>query len=95
MSRVREIVFADEGQNIAPNHQEQHQTVSVDGWFEGYGDMFTVEDLAAIFHVSRKTVQKQCRRGDLPAISIGRRWYVPKAHLVEFLMSGSKLGVGE
>lgn len=89
MSKVTEIVFPDDA-NAPDDCEISAAPVSLSGWFEGYGDMLTVDDLAAILHISRKTVQHQCKRGDLPAVSIGRRWYVPKTRLVEFLMSGSK-----
>ena len=56
--------------------------------FAGYGDMLTVSDLAAILGVHKKTVQHQCARGDLPAVMIGRRWYVAKARLAELMMTG-------
>ena len=90
MSKIQEIVFPDEDERLVNELPEPKTPVSVDGWFEGYGDMLTVDDLAVILHVSRKTVQNQCRRGDLPAVLIGRRWYVPKTHLVEFLTTGRK-----
>ena len=91
MSKVQEIVFPEHDRDsTAPESHDITAPISIDGWFEGYGDMLTVDDLAAILHVSRKTVQNQCRRGDLPAIPIGRRWYVPKTHLVEFLTTGRK-----
>lgn len=89
MAKVTEIVF-DDDLSAADDSEMSAAPVSLDGWFEGFGDMLTVDDLAIILHVSRKTVQHQCKRGDLPAISIGRRWYVPKTRLVEFLMSGRK-----
>lgn len=87
MSKVHEIVFDDNVSGNGDGYEVNAPTVSLDGWFTGYGDMLTVDDLATILHVSRKTIQKQCKRGNLPAISIGRRWYVPKARLVEFLLN--------
>lgn len=93
MSKVSEIVFPTEYDEENSSPDLESAPISTDGWFTGYGDMLTIEDLAAIFHVSRKTVQKQCKRGDLPAVSIGRRWYVPKARLVEFLMCSSNHAV--
>ena len=95
MSKVTEIVFPDnEGAN-GDGFESSITPISTDGWFEGYGDMLTIDDLAAILHVSRKTAQNQCKRGDLPAVPIGRRWYVPKARLVEMLMTGRKPNAAE
>ena len=102
MSKVTEIptyalLNASGKQRFTPDLRNvgENEQISTDGWFDGYGDMLTVDDLSVILHVSRKTVQNQCRRGDLPAIPIGRRWYVPKAHLVEFLTTGRKPGATE
>ena len=61
----------------------------VSAMFEGYGDMLDVSDLAEILRINPKTVQRQCRRGDLPAIRIGARWYVPKIRLIEHVMGGA------
>lgn len=91
MAVVSEIVFSDIGSNDAPDLTQPQSQVSVDGWFDGFGDLLTVDDVAAILHVSRKTVQTLCKRGDLPAIKIGRRWYVPKIRLVEYLLTGQKI----
>ena len=87
MGKVREIVF-DAPETCADVEAAPPAPVNVDGWFDGYGDMLTVDDLAHILHVSRKTVQNRCRAGDLPAVAIGRRWYVPKSRLVAFIVSG-------
>lgn len=94
MAKVTEIVFPEDAamQNGMPLHnscpdQQPPASGTLVGWFEGYGDLLTVDDLAEILHVSRKSAQTRCNRGDLPAVLIGRRWYVPKARLVEFLLS--------
>ena len=60
----------------------------------GYPDMLGVNDLAEILGVSVKTVQHQCARGDLPAVKIGRRWYVARLRLVNLLMSGDSAHSG-
>ena len=87
MGKVTEISFDVPG-TPADDEVMEHAPVDVSGWFDGYGDMLTVDDLAQILHVSRKTVQNRCRAGDLPAVAIGRRWYVPKSRLVAFIVSG-------
>ena len=46
-------------------------------------DMLTVEQLAGMLGLSQNTVRNLCRSGELPAVHIGRRWYVPRARLDE------------
>lgn len=86
MQAVKEIVFED----VRACAGDAPAPVPGGEWFAGYGDVLTVEDLAQILRLSVKTVQRQCKRGDLPAVSIGRRWYVPKARLVAFLLGDSE-----
>lgn len=40
-------------------------------------ELRSTEDLSAILGVSSDTVRRLMRNGDLPALKIGRRWYVP------------------
>ena len=48
-------------------------------------DRFTVEQMAEMLGLSTNTVRSLCRNGQIPAVHIGRRWYVPRAKLNEFL----------
>lgn len=48
-------------------------------------DLLTVEQMADILGLAQNTVRSLCRSGELPAVHIGRRWYVPRAKLNEFL----------
>lgn len=48
-------------------------------------DLFTVEQMADILGLAQNTVRSLCRNGQIPAVHIGRRWYVPRAKLNEFL----------
>ena len=41
----------------------------------------TVEEAAQILGISRSSAYEAVRRGDLPAIRIGRRYVVPRAAL--------------
>lgn len=52
---------------------------------DNYPDFLTVDDVAAILHVHRNTVYEQIKRGEVKAVKIGRRVYVPKKWLVEAL----------
>ena len=48
-------------------------------------DLLTVEQMAEMLGLSTNTVRSLCRSGQIPAVHIGRRWYVPRAKLNEFL----------
>ena len=41
--------------------------------------------LADNLHMVPDTVQKMCKRGELPAIKIGRRWYVTEAAFSDYV----------
>lgn len=89
MGVVQEIVF----DTLTPGEDRFSEDIdgfSLDAMFAGFSDMLDVKDLAAILRVSVKTVQRQCARGDLPAVKIGRHWYVAKIRLARLL-----LGVGD
>ncbi|MDR2957022.1 MAG: helix-turn-helix domain-containing protein [Coriobacteriales bacterium] len=51
-------------------------------------DMLVVTDVASLLHLKSATVRVYLGAGVLPGIKIGRRWYVPKAHLLDFIESG-------
>lgn len=52
---------------------------------EAYPDLLTTEDVAAILRKSPQVVRRMFSTGDLPAVHIGARWYLPKARLVELV----------
>lgn len=51
----------------------------------GAPDLLTVPQMADSLGVSQNTVRNLCRSGELPAVHIGRRWYVPRARLDELV----------
>ena len=53
--------------------------------FGGYDDLLTVADMCQILRVNEKAVQRLCKRGEVPAVRIGRRWYVPRAAFIDFV----------
>ena len=53
--------------------------------FSEYGDLLNVEDLCEITGQSENTIRALCRRGQLPAVQIGRRWYVPKNRFIDMI----------
>lgn len=56
--------------------------------FEGEQDLITTDRLAALLGVHVNTARALCRSGEVPAVRIGNRYYVPKAMLAEFVGSG-------
>ena len=50
-------------------------------------ELFTVQETAEYLHCHPETVKRLIRKGGLPGIKIGRRWLVPKAQLVDALLS--------
>ena len=46
-------------------------------------DLLTVEQMAEMLGLSTNTVRSLCRSDQIPAVHIGRRWYVPRAKLDE------------
>lgn len=46
---------------------------------------WTPEEAAPRLGVGVKAVHALIRRGELPAVRVGRRWFVPRQALVEFI----------
>lgn len=60
-------------------------TISNSGTSAASPELLTVAQMAEMLGLSMNTVRSLCRSGELPAVHIGRRWYVPRAKLNEFL----------
>ena len=56
--------------------------------FSGYPDLLTPAHIAEITGQCEATARAMCARGELPAVRIGKRWYVPKPSMVEFVFGG-------
>lgn len=54
--------------------------------FEGEPDLIPVCRVAALAGLSEQTVRHEIASGNLPGRKIGRRWFVPKALLVEYFL---------
>jgi excisionase family DNA binding protein len=50
-------------------------------------EWLTVQETAEYLHSCAETVKRLLRKGELPGIKVGRRWLVPKAQLIEYLLS--------
>lgn len=53
--------------------------------FAGYADLLSVKDMCAATGLSAQTIRASCASGQLPAVKIGRAWFVPKSKLVEYV----------
>lgn len=53
--------------------------------FEDYPDLLTPMHLSEITGQCEATIRALCARGALPAVRIGKRWYVPKTAMVSFV----------
>ncbi|WP_232050831.1 helix-turn-helix domain-containing protein [Arabiibacter massiliensis] len=61
--------------------------------FDEYPDLLTPDHIAEITGQSPATIRAICARGDLPAIRIGKRWYVPKPDLLDYVKAGGTRGL--
>lgn len=55
--------------------------------------VLTVEKAAELMHVSEQTVRAACRRGELPGVHVGRRWYISAEKLRHLLQGEAKTDV--
>lgn len=51
-------------------------------------ELLTVEDMSLLLKTSETQVRRLCSAGKLPAVHIGRRWYVHRDKLAEMLGVG-------
>ena len=53
--------------------------------FDKCGDLLTVAEAAVALHRCEETIRTMIKKGELYGVKIGRRYYVPKAKLMDFL----------
>ena len=58
--------------------------------FDGYPDLLTPQHIAEITGQCQATIRSLCISNALPAVRIGRRWYVPKQDLIEYVRGGRR-----
>ncbi len=56
--------------------------------FAAYPDLLQVEHVHEITGLSKQTVRREINAGNLPGCRIGRRLYVPKCELIEYVGGG-------
>lgn len=53
--------------------------------------LYTVQEVAGMLHLSADHTRKEMREGRLPAVKIGRKWYMPEARLNDLIeVSGNE-----
>lgn len=52
---------------------------------ENRPELLTTEDVTELLGKSEQSVRRMFRTGELPAVLIGRRWYMPKHRLIELV----------
>ena len=56
--------------------------------FDKYPDLMTPEHIAELTGQCKTTIRSLCSSQALPAVRIGRRWYVPKPAMIEYVTKG-------
>ena len=57
----------------------------------GYPDLLTVKHLRELTGLSEQTIRAEINSGKLPGCRIGRRLYVPKMQLIDYINEGGGL----
>ena len=57
--------------------------------FDGLPELLTAQDVCDLTGSSLSTVRRACAAGQLPAVRIGRRWYVPRTKFAEYCEGAS------
>ena len=52
---------------------------------KGYPDLLNIEDMCSILQISTKTGYRLLREGKINCIKIGRKYCIPKIHLLAYL----------
>ncbi|MDE0225824.1 MAG: helix-turn-helix domain-containing protein [Gammaproteobacteria bacterium] len=58
------------------------------GLLDGGDEVLTADEAAELLKLSKKTVLRHARRGELPATKVGRVWRFRRSELLAFLTSG-------
>jgi excisionase family DNA binding protein len=78
------IVITDDPMDIVPNNtslpDDKDRGISTD-------PLWTVEELAAYLKLQPETIRSMARRGELPALKIGKVWRFQKHAIHEMLVN--------
>jgi len=58
---------------------------SASSFLDGYPDLLNVGHMIEVTGLSGQTIRSECAKGSIPAVRIGRRWFVPKALFAEYV----------
>ena len=58
-------------------------------------EFFTIDELAGLLKINRRTVQRMMKRGDLPAYQIGRQKRIRRDDVEAFLRRCRLSGMGQ
>lgn len=61
--------------------------------FNSYPDLLTVQHVKELTGLSEQTIRAEINKGALPGARIGRRLYVPKSRMIDYVLSGGGLDV--
>lgn len=53
---------------------------------ESYPDVLNIGHVCEITGLSAQTIRQECAKGHLPAVRIGRRWFVTKPMFIDYLV---------
>jgi excisionase family DNA binding protein len=56
--------------------------------FDGYNEMLTVPELAAMLRIGRNSAYELVRSGAIRSIVIGRQIRIPKASVIDYINRG-------
>lgn len=56
-------------------------------------NLLITEQVSEILHMHVNTVRLKCQSGEIRAFHIGRRWYVPREALEEYIEEHARAGV--
>lgn len=59
--------------------------------FGAYPDLLTVQHVKELTGLSEQTIRAEINKGALPGARIGRRLYVPKTQMIDYVMNGGGL----
>lgn len=65
--------------------ESRPQSASAMLLFEDYPDLLTPAHLSEITGQCEATIRSLCAKEKLPAVRIGKRWYVPKTAMMAFV----------
>lgn len=66
------------------SHEEPHK-LQLCGFLRDYPDLLNVGHMREITGLSAQTIRAECANGRIPAVRIGRRWFIPKALFAEYV----------